>query len=115
MNRTGVVLLFCALLPGCSLFSPKPPDVIVKPEPVPILCNATQQKPESLDLKDTPPTVVFDTESETWGYWFSPDLYAAIAENIQAMRRYMNQQRKITATIVDCIDDHNSKVKKPAE
>lgn len=113
MNKTVLTLLIGSVLSGCSLFSPKPPDVIVKPEPVPVICGAVDQKPEPLNLIDTPPTLVYDTETEEWGYWFNSELYASLAENLQAMRRYQQQQRAIRDTLIDCIEDHNATV--PAE
>lgn len=112
MNRAGIALALMVLLPACSLFGgARPPDVEIREQPTPVICDTTA-KPEPLRLKDTPPTLVMDP-AEVWGYWFSSELYAAIAENLQAMRRYMQQQRDIRAKIVACIDDHNAKAAEP--
>ena len=108
-----VALFVLLLVPGCSLFSPKPPDVVIREAPVPVVCSSLDQRPDGLELQDTPPTLVMDP-SETWGYWFPSELYAALAENLQAMRRYMRQLRGINSSLVDCIESHNSTVK-PAE
>lgn len=108
--KAGATLVFLLALPGCSLLSPKPADIVVKPEPVPVICGAVHNKPDALQLKDTPPTVALGP-GEVWGYWFTPDLYAALAENLQAMRAYMIQQRTIRGTLVKCITDHNDKIK----
>jgi hypothetical protein len=108
--KAGVTLLFLLALPGCSLLSPKPADIVIKPEPVLVICGAVHNKPDALDLKDTPPTVALGP-NRVWGYWFTPDLYAALAENLQAMRAYMTQQRAIRGTLVKCITDHNDKIK----
>ncbi len=110
--KAGATLLFLLALPGCSLLSPKPADIIVKPEPVPVICGAIHNRPDALVLKNTPPTVALGP-NDVWGYWFTPDLYAALAENLQAMRGYMAQQRAIRNTLVACIEDHNARIKKP--
>ena len=108
-----VALFVLLLVPGCSLFSPKPPDVVIRENPVPVVCSSIDQKPDALDLEDTPPPLVLD-ETETWGFWFPSELYAALAENLQAMRRYMRQLRGINSSLVDCIETHNYGIK-PAE
>ena len=110
MNNAGWFLLLVVWLPGCSLFSPKAPDVVIQEKPIAIVCGAVTNKPDALDLQDTPPTIVLGP-GEIWGYWFSPDLYAALAENIQALRRYMAQQRRIRDALADCIESHNDQVK----
>ena len=110
MNKAGAVLVLLPFLSACSLFGPKIPDVEVREEVVPIVCD-TSAKPDALDLKDTPPTLVFDTETETWGFWFDSELYAALAENLQAMRRWMSQSRDIRDKLVACIDDHNARAR----
>jgi len=107
VNRLGIALALLITLPACSLFGARPPDVEIRERPTPVICDTTA-KPEPTNLKDTPPTLVMAPD-EVWGFWFSPDLYAALAENLQAMRRYMEQQRDIRAKIVACIDDHNAK------
>ena len=91
---------------GCSLFSPKPPDVVIRENPVPVVCSSIDQAPDALELPAPPPTLVMDP-AETWGYWFPSELYAALAENLQAMRRYMRQLRGINSSLVDCIESHN--------
>ena len=108
-----VALFAMLLVSGCSLFSPKPPDVVIRENPVPVVCSSLDQKPDALQLQDTPPTLVMDA-SETWGYWFPSELYAALAENLQAMRRYMRQLRGINSSLVDCIESHNGAIQ-PAE
>jgi hypothetical protein len=106
VNKPGIALVFLATLPACSLFGSQPPDVTIREKPTPIICDTTQ-RPEPLDLKDTPPTLVM-APNEVWGYWFNSDLYAALAENLQAMRRYMEQGRDIRAKLIACMDDHNT-------
>lgn len=110
MNKLGLSLLLPGVLAGCSLFSPKPADIVVQEKPVRLICSATTQKAEPLVLKDTPPTLVLNTEQEAWGYWFNPDLYASLAENLQAMRRHSQQLRQISQSIASCIDDHNATI-----
>lgn len=112
MNRAALVLLFVATLPACSLFGSNPPDVTIREQIVPIVCD-TSARPEPVNTTDTPPSVVFNAETAVWGYWFAPDLYAALAENLQAMRRNMRQQRAIRAKLVGCIEDHNASVPAP--
>ena len=107
--KTVIALVLLGMLPGCAAFSPKPADVNIVENPVPVICGAVNNKPDALELIDTPPTLTLGPD-EIWGYWFSPDLYGSIAENLQAMRRYMKQQRKIRDTIIECITDHNASV-----
>jgi len=104
--KTALALVVLGGLSGCSLFSPRLPDVVVSEKPVPVVCSNLEQKPDAVVLKDTPPTMVLGP-GEEWGYWFSSNGYAAIAENLQAMRRNMKQQRKIRDYLVSCIEDHN--------
>ncbi len=111
--KAGAALVLLGVLPGCSLFSTKPPDVIIESRATRVVCDTTA-RPDSLDLKDTPPTLVMN-ESEVWGYWFDSELYAALAENLQAMRSWMSQSRAIRAKLVDCIDDHNTRLEEPVE
>ena len=109
MNLNAATLLvLLGVLPGCSLFGSKPPDVTIQERATPVVCDTTP-RPDALNLKDTPPTLVMNT-AEVWGYWFSSDLYGALAENLQAMRTYMRQGRAIRAKLVKCIVDHNAKV-----
>lgn len=114
MNRVVIALGLLITLPACSLFGSKPPDVSIREDPVPVVCD-TSARPEPVDAVDTPPSVVFDAETAVWGYWFPPDLYAALAENLQSMRRYMRQSRAIRTKLVDCIDDHNAALEPPPE
>jgi hypothetical protein len=104
----ATLLVLLGVLPGCSLFGSKPPDITIQERATPVVCDTTP-RPDSLNLKDTPPTLVMDSK-ETWGFWFSPDLYGALAENLQAMRTWMTQSRAIRAKLVKCIVDHNTKV-----
>jgi hypothetical protein len=113
VNKLGPVLVLLGVLPGCSLFGSKPPDVTIQEKATVVVCDTTP-RPDALDLKDTPPTLVMDP-AEVWGFWFSPDLYAALAENLQAMRAWMTQARAIRTKLVACIDDHNAKVNAPPE
>jgi hypothetical protein len=106
VNKWAVILLLLGALPGCSLFGSKPPDVTIAERATPVICDTTP-RPDSLNLKDTPPTLVMDT-NEVWGYWFNSELYAALAENLQAMRRYMSQSRDIRGKLVACIEGHNA-------
>lgn len=112
MNHSVATLLIIFVgLPGCSLFGAKPPDVQIIERPTMIVCD-TSGRPDALDLKDTPPTLVMNA-AETWGYWFDSELYAALAENLQAMRTYMTQSRAVRRKLVACIEDHNEAIKSP--
>ncbi len=106
MNRRAPLLVFFWVLPGCSLFATKPPDIIIEERPVRVVCQ-TSQAPDVLNLKDTPPTLVMNPE-EVWGYWFNSELYAALAENLQSMKTWMIQSTAIRGALVDCIEDHNA-------
>ena len=110
-TNAATLLVFLGVLPGCSLFGSKPPDVIIQERATPVICD-TSPRPDSLDLKDTPPTLVMN-DAEVWGYWFDSELYAALAENLQAMRTYMSQSRAIRTKLVACIEDHNEAIKSP--
>lgn len=112
LNAATLLIVFVAL-PGCSLFGSKPPDVQIVERPTMIVCD-TSARPDALDLKDTPPSLVMNP-SETWGYWFDSELYAALAENLQAMRTYMTQGRSIRRKLVACIEDHNEAIKAPSD
>ena len=112
MNRNAAALLvLLGVLPGCSLFGSKPPDVTIQEKAAPVVCD-TSTRPDGLNLKDTPPTLVMN-EAEVWGYWFDSELYAALAENLQAMRTWMTQSRAIRKKLVACIDDHNEQLEQP--
>ena len=52
-------------------------------------------------------------DAQVWGYWFNSELYAALAENLQAMRSWMSQSTAIRKKLVDCIEDHNARVEEP--
>lgn len=91
----------------------KQPDIIIRENPVPVICDLTE-RPDPIDTQDTPPTLVLNTQTEVWGFWFDPSLYGALAENLQAMRRYMTQGRAVRAKLVACITDHNDSIR-PAE
>lgn len=106
MQRVSLVLPF--LLVGCAGVEP----ITVDEPPPPVVCTQ-QPKPDHVDFTDTPPRVVFDAETEQWGYWFSPASYADLAENLQAMRRYQRQQRAVGAYFLACIDDHNRRLAEP--
>jgi len=110
-SKAAAALVLLGVLPGCSLFSSKPPDVTIQERATPVICD-TSPRPDPLNLKDTPPTLVMDP-NEVWGYWFNSELYAALAENLQAMRSWMTQSRAIRSKLVACIDDHNSSVEDP--
>ncbi len=116
MNHNGLALLvLLGVLPGCSLFGSKPPDVTIQEKAAPVVCD-TSTRPDGLNLKDTPPTLVMN-DAQVWGYWFDSELYAAISENLQAMRRWMSQSRDIRAKLVKCIEEHNDQLEEtpPAE
>lgn len=98
MNKPLLILLAC--LPACAPVRPE------SPPPPPLICDVAA-KPDRLSLKDTPPTLVLGP-GDAWGYWFSADKYAALAENIQAMRLWMAQDRAIRDALVECIEDHNA-------
>lgn len=111
-KRASLLVLILASLPACSLFGARDIDVQVRQEITPVVCDLTA-RPDGLDLIDTPPSVVLDTETEIWGFWFDPELYGALAENLQAMRRWMTQSSAIRAKLVKCIDDHNAAAAEP--
>ncbi|MCK4869457.1 MAG: hypothetical protein KAT39_15500 [Alphaproteobacteria bacterium] len=105
MRATISLALFVAMT-GCAS---RPPPITIDEPPPPVVCTQ-QPHPDRLDLIDTPPLVVFDTESEVWGYWFSPTTYADIAENLQSMRRYQRQLRAVGLYFQSCIGDHNRRL-----
>ena len=107
MIKRAPLLLLIATLPACSLFGPPDVEIQVQEKIVPIVCD-TSARPDALALRDTPPTLVMNP-AQTWGYWFDSELYAALAENLQAMRRWMNQSKEIREKLVQCIDDHNAR------
>ena len=109
MNRNAAPLLvLLGVLPGCSLFGSTPPDVFIQEKAAPVVCD-TSPRPDALDLKDTPPTLVMN-DAQVWGYWFDSELYAALAENLQAMRAWMSQSSAIRTKLVACIEDHNEQL-----
>ncbi len=112
MNLNAAPLLvLLGVLPGCSLFGSTPPDVFIQEKAAPVVCD-TSPRPDSLDLKDTPPSLVMNPE-EVWGFWFTPDLYGSLAENLQAMRTWMTQSRAIRTKLVACITEHNDQLEEP--
>ena len=108
MNRAALVLCLAVTLPACSLFGTQQPDVEIRERATRIVCDTTE-RPEPVNLGDTPPTLVWNDPEGEWGFWFSSELYAVLAENLQAMRRYMEQSRDISAKLRRCIDDHNAR------
>ena len=109
MNRRAPLLVLVGVLPGCSLFGTTPPDIIIDEKPVPIVCSATTERPDELNLGDTPPTLVMN-DAQVWGYWFNSELYAVLAENLQSMRTWMTQSSAIRGKLVECIDGHNDRL-----
>ena len=104
--RSLTILTLVGLSAACS----STPDPITIREPqTPVVC-AQEPTPDRLDLKDTPPLVVLNTETNVWGYWLSPSVYADLAENLQAMRRYQRQARAVGAYYRRCIEDHNAAI-----
>jgi hypothetical protein len=108
VNKWAALVIVLGVLPGCSLFGTKQPDIEIRERPTPVVCD-TSARPDFLDLKDTPPTLVMNT-AEVWGYWFNAELYAALAENLQGMRTWMTQSRAIRTKLIKCIDEHNAGV-----
>lgn len=104
--RALISLALFATLAACA--SRPPPITIDEPAP-PVVCTQ-EPRPDHVDMQDTPPRVVFDAETEIWGYWFSPAEYAALAENLQTLRRYGRQLRAVGAYYKACIDDHNRRL-----
>lgn len=104
--RAAISLALIITMTGCA--SRPPPITIDEPAP-PVVCTQAPH-PDRVNMIDTPPRVVFDTESVTWGYWFSPATYADIAENLQTMRRYQAQLRAVGTYFKSCIDDHNRRL-----
>ena len=109
MNRRAPLLVLVGVLPGCSLFGTAPPDINIVEKPVPVVCSATTERPDELNLGDTPPTLVMN-DAQVWGYWFNSELYAVLAENLQSMRTWMTQSSAIRGKLVECIDGHNDRL-----
>lgn len=105
-RNLGQIFLILFLAAGCAS---KPADIVIQENTTPVVCSQAP-RPDAIDLTDTPPRVVFDAETEQWGYWFSPASYADLAENLQAMRRYQRQQRAVGAYFLACIEDHNRRL-----
>ena len=110
MKSVAVLLLGFALA-GCGLIAPRQPDVEIIERPTPVVCDLTA-RPDSINLGDTPPTLVLN--GEEWGYWFSSELYAVLAENLQAMRRWMAQSTDVRDKLAACIREHNEAVEATA-
>lgn len=106
--RALISLALLVAVAGCASVQP----ITVDEPPPPVVCTQ-EPNPDAVDLTDTPPRVVFDAETEQWGYWFSPASYADLAENLQAMRRYQRQQRAVALYFLACIDDHNRRLAEP--
>ena len=104
MNRARLFLssALALLLVGCP-WNDRAPLI---EDPLPIICE-TWAKPDALNLKDTPPTLV-QNKAGAWGFWFSPDDYADLAENIQAMARWMGQSKAIRNKLVECIESRGA-------
>jgi len=106
MSRNSVLLLTLVALAGCAS---RPEPITIREPQTRVVC-AQQPRPDTLDLADTPPEVVLDVETEQWGYWLSTNVYADLAENLQAMRRHMRQLRAVAAYYRRCIEDHNAAI-----
>ena len=102
MIKVLTLTIALIMLQACS----KAPRIEIREQPVPVICDLSA-RPDALDLTDTPPTLVQDPAG-VWGFWFSPDLYAGMAENLQAMRRWMKQSNDVRAKLIECIEDHNA-------
>lgn len=99
-NSLAIAAIFLA---GCASNQP----ITIDEPPPPVVCTQTPRV-DLLDLQDTPPAVVLNTENNVWGYWFDPAGYAALAENLQAMRMNARQQRAVSRYYRACIEDHNA-------
>lgn len=110
-GRKLAALAVVALLAGCAS---GPPPITVDEPPPPVVCTQ-DPKPDRVTLKDTPPRVVLDAETGTWGYWFATDLYASLAENLQTLRRYQRQLRAVGTYYRSCIEDHNRRLAESAD
>lgn len=110
-------LLPLILLMGCAS---APPPIDVTENQTPVVCLQEPQT-DQISLQDTPPTAVLrepfilDDEGRPtqvnpaaeWGWWFDSDLYAALAENLQAMRLNSRQLRAVVRYYKSCIEDYN--------
>jgi len=116
-----LILLLTSLLVGCAA---KPADIVIEENQTPVVC-VQEPRVDVINLHDTPPTSVLrepfllDDEGRPvkvnpdaeWGWWFDSELYAALAENLQAMRKNARQLRAITRYYKSCMDDHNEALK----
>lgn len=109
-----IPILFLAGCAGTTVvdIAEPPPPVVCEREPVVDVIN----------LKDTPPTLIAEdpfrlegtpplwlpNPDANFGYWFSSDLYASLAENLQAMRKNATQLRAVVRYYRACIIDHNA-------
>jgi len=112
-----LTLLLISLLMGCAA---KPADIVIEENQTPVVC-VQEPRVDIIDIHDTPPTSVLkepfiiDTDGRPtavnpaaeWGWWFDSELYAALAENLQAMRKNSRQLRSVIGYYKSCMDDHN--------
>jgi len=101
-NSIVIVLLsYCYLISGCSLLSK--PSTIEFTSIDPVVCNQSP-KADALTMFQTPPNAIKD-EFGIWWFAFDAKAYENISKNIQSMRQYMTQQRKIIKYYRKCIED----------
>jgi len=120
-----LILLPISLLVGCAA---KPADIVIEENQTPVVC-VQEPRVDIINMQDTPPTTVLrepfllDGEGRPtahnpaaeWGWWFDSDLYAALAENLQAMRKNARQLRAVMRYYKSCMDDHNEAIKPRSE
>ncbi len=108
MRRCSSVLIFAAaiVVAGCAS---KPEPIQVRERQTPVVCDRTPRV-DQVSIQDTPPRVVYDQETEQWGFWQDSANYAALAENLQAMRQNATQLRAVIRYYVGCIADHNARI-----
>lgn len=96
-------------------------EIVVGEPPPPVVCTQLPNV-DIINLVDTPPTLValepftlqgtpplwLPNQNATYGYWFSSDLYASLAENLQQMRKNASQLRAVGRYYRACIQDHNA-------
>lgn len=112
--RTTIVVAFLNMA-GCGT------TIEVTEPPPPVVCDRVPQV-DIINLKDTPPTLIAEdpfvlqgtpplwlpNPDANYGYWFSSDLYASLAENLQQMRKNAQQLRAVARYYRACIEDHNA-------
>lgn len=120
-----LILIPISLLVGCAA---KPADIIIEENQTPVVC-VQEPRVDVIDINDTPPTTVLKepfllndegrpiavNSAAEWGWWFDSELYAALAENLQAMRKNSRQLRSVIGYYKSCIDDHNEAIKPRSE